>query len=50
MSEDGRMGKEVNSRNQAGWNNWKRYSSVLCDRKMDPKLRAKFTRQPCDQH
>ena len=41
---DGNMEHEVKHRIQAGWNNWRAASGVLCDRKVPLKLKGKFHR------
>lgn len=42
MDEGGDMEKEVQHRIQAGWNNWRAASGVLCDRKVPLRLKGKF--------
>ena len=34
-------GKEVNYRIQCGWNNWRKVSGVICDRRVPVKLKGK---------
>ncbi|XP_068210295.1 uncharacterized protein [Palaemon carinicauda] len=41
VEETAKLQTEVNSRVQAGWNNWKRVSEVLCDRRINLKLKRK---------
>ena len=41
LAEDGEMVAEVTHRVQSGWNNWKRVSGVLCDRRMNVKIKGK---------
>ncbi|XP_047471559.1 uncharacterized protein LOC125026998 [Penaeus chinensis] len=33
---------EVTRRIQCGWNNWKKMSGVLCDRKVPPRVKGKL--------
>ena len=42
VEDGGDMEKEVKHRIQAGWNNWRAASGVLCDRKVPLKLKGKF--------
>ena len=35
---------ECRERVQSGWNNWKRVSGVLCDRKINVKIKGKVYR------
>ena len=44
LAEDGELDAEVTHRVQSGWNNWKRLSGVLCDRKMNVKIKGKVYR------
>ena len=37
LAEDGELDAEVTHRVQSGWNNWKRLSGVLCDRRINVK-------------
>ena len=41
LAEDGELDAEVTHRVQNGWKNWKRVSGVLCDRKMNVKIKGK---------
>ena len=41
ITVDGSEEKEVTRRIQAGWNNWREVSGVLCDRRMPVKLKVK---------
>ena len=41
LAEDGELDAEVTHRVQSGWKNWKRVSRVLCDRKMNVKIKRK---------
>nr|XP_027222801.1 uncharacterized protein LOC113814926 [Penaeus vannamei] len=40
----GNMDEEVKHRVQAGWNNWRSASRVLCDKKVPLRLKGKFHR------
>ena len=42
IDEEGESEKDVKHRIQAGWNNWRAASGVLCDRKVPIKLKGKF--------
>ena len=41
VSEDGELDIEVNHRVQSGWNAFRRLSGILCDRKVNVKLKGK---------
>ena len=41
LAEDGELDAEVTHRVQSGWKNWKSVSGVLCDRKMNVKIKGK---------
>lgn len=41
VTEDGELDVEINHRIQAGWRNWRKVSGVLCDRKINMKLKGK---------
>ena len=40
LAEDGELDAEVTQREQSGWKNWKRVSAVLCDRRMNVKIKG----------
>ena len=40
LAEDGELDAEVTHRVQSGWKNWKRVSGVLCDRRMNVKIKG----------
>ena len=42
--EVGELDAEVTHRVQSGWKNWKSVSGVLCDRKMNVKIKGKVYR------
>ena len=44
LAEDGKLDAEVTHRVQSGWKNWKRVSGVLCDRRMNMKIKGKVHR------
>ena len=44
LAEDGELDAEVTHRVQSGWKNWKRVSGVLCDRRMNMKVKGKVYR------
>ena len=41
LGEDGELYAEVTHRVHSGWKNWKRVSGVLCDGKMNVKIKGK---------
>ena len=41
MEEEGGMATEITKRVGAGWRNWKKFSGVMCDRRMPVKLKEK---------
>ena len=44
LAEDGELDAVVTHRVQSGWKNWKRVSGVLCDRRMNVKIKGKVYR------
>ena len=44
LVEDGELDAEVTHIVQGGWKNWKRVSGVLCDRRMNVKIKGKVYR------
>ena len=42
VDESGGVEREINSRVQAGWKNWRDLSGVLCDRKVPVKVKGKL--------
>ena len=49
LAEDGELDAEVTHRVQSGWKNWKRVSGVLCDRRMNVKIKGKVFRTVVSQ-
>ena len=41
VSKDGSIDVEVRCRVQVAWNNWKRTSGVLCDRRISARVKGK---------
>ena len=41
VDETAEMEKEVNHRIQCGWNNWRKVSGVICDRRVPIRLKGK---------
>ncbi|KAK3570388.1 hypothetical protein QTP86_019270, partial [Hemibagrus guttatus] len=41
VQSNGKWGKEVKKRVQAGWNGWRKVSGVLCDRKISARIKGK---------
>ena len=44
LEASGNMDQEVRHRIQAGWNNWRSASGVLCDKRIPIRLKGKFHR------
>ncbi|KAK3566596.1 hypothetical protein QTP86_001080 [Hemibagrus guttatus] len=44
VQSNGECGKEVKKRVQAGWNQWRKVSGVLCDRKLSARIKGKVYR------
>ena len=40
LQSDGDMTAEINKRNQCGWNNWRKMSGVLCDKRVPPHVKG----------
>ena len=45
LAEDEELDAEVTHRVQSGWKNWKRVSGVLCNRRMNVKIKGKVYRK-----
>ena len=41
VTEDGELDVKINHRIQFGWNSWRKLSGVLCDKKMNVRLKVK---------
>ena len=48
LAEDGELDAEVTHIVQSWWKNWKRVSGVLCDRRMNVKIKGKVYRTDTD--
>ncbi|KAK3511407.1 hypothetical protein QTP70_007333 [Hemibagrus guttatus] len=44
VQSNGECGKEVKKRVQAGWNEWRKVSGVLCDQKISARIKGKVYR------
>ena len=44
IEEDCEVDGDVNNRIQAGWLKWRKASGVICDRKVQDKVKGKFYR------
>ena len=42
LQNDGGMSTEINKRTQCGWNNWRKMSGVLCDKRVPPHVKGKI--------
>ena len=40
LAEDGELDAEIDPRIQAGWQNWRKLSGVLCDRRLSSRLKG----------
>ena len=43
VQESGSFEREVKKRVQAGWNEWRRVSGVICDRRLQARVKEKCT-------
>ena len=50
LAEDGELDAEVTHRVQSGWKNWNGVSGVLCNRRMNVKIKGMVYRTVGDQH
>ena len=41
LDNEGNMEKEINNRIHSGWNNWRKVSGVICDRKVPVRLKGR---------
>ena len=41
LHSDGDMNTEINKRTQCGWNNWRKMSGILCDKRVPPPSEGK---------
>ena len=44
VQSNGKCGREVKKRVQAGWNGWRRMSGVICDRRVSARVKGKVYR------
>ena len=42
LQSDGDASTEMNKRTQCGWNNWRKMSGVLCDKRVPPRVKGKI--------
>ena len=42
MDNAGDMEKKINNRIQCGWNNWRKVSGIICDRKVSIRLKGRM--------
>ena len=42
LQSDGDMTTEINKRNRCGWNNWRKMSGVICDKRLPPHVKGKI--------
>ena len=42
LDSDGDMNTEVNKMTLCGWNNWRKMSGVLCDKRVPPHVKGKI--------
>ena len=40
LQSDGGMSTEINKRTQCGWNNWRKMSCVICDKRVPPHVKV----------
>ena len=40
----GGMSSEINKRTQCGWNYWRKMSGILCDKRVPPHVKGRYTR------
>ena len=44
LQSDGGMSTEINKRTQCGWNNLRKMSGVLCDKRVPPHVKGKINK------
>ena len=49
VQEDCEVDDDVNNRIQVGRFKWIKVTGIICDRKVQDKVKGKFTEQPLDQ-
>ena len=42
LQSDGDLTTEINKRSQYGWNNWRKMSGILCDKRVQPHVKGKI--------
>ena len=42
LQSDGGMSTKINKMTQCGWNNWRKMSGVLCDKRVPPRVKGKI--------
>ena len=40
LKSDGGMSTDINKMTQCGWNNWRKMSDVLCDKRVPPHVKG----------
>ena len=40
LQSDGDLNTEINKRTRCGWNNWRKMSGVLCDKRVPPHVKG----------
>ena len=47
LAENGDLDAEMTHRIQTGWQNWKRVSGILCDRRISLRVKGKLIQDSC---
>ena len=47
LQKEGGVGTEVNRKIQCGWNNWRKMSGVLCDKRIPPTVKRQDPQDGC---